>query len=87
MLLRSGSQVADVTEAPAARDVEDAAPLVIAEGRWAATWASSLIRASSKRLLSGRVMPLALVRGVKKAMSQLAKQLLYSGIAKVLGFT
>ena len=34
--------VADaVTEAPAARDVDDAAPLVTAEGRWAATWAEN----------------------------------------------
>jgi hypothetical protein len=34
-------------------------------------------------------MPLALVRGIKEAdsESQLAKQLLYSGIVKVLGFT
>ena len=31
-----------VTEAPAARDVDDAAPLVTAEGRWAATWAGNL---------------------------------------------
>ena len=45
-LLDSGLhvQVADaVTEAPAAaRDVDDAAPLVAAEGRWAATWAGNL---------------------------------------------
>ena len=43
-LLDSGLHVADaVTEAPAAaRDVDDAAPLVAAEGRWAATWAGNL---------------------------------------------
>ena len=43
-LLDSGLHVADaVTEAPAAaRDVDDAAPLVTAEGRWAATWAGKL---------------------------------------------
>ena len=29
------------SEAPAARDVDDAAPLVTAEGRWAATWAEN----------------------------------------------
>jgi hypothetical protein len=45
-LLDSGLHVADaVTEAPlaAARDVDDAAPLVTAarEGRWAATWAET----------------------------------------------
>ncbi len=80
-LLDSGLHVADVTEAPAARDVDDAAPLVTANGRWAATWAFSLrCRASSKRLWSGYVMPLALVRGIKEAESQLVKQLLYRGI-------
>ena len=41
-LLDSGLHVADaVTEAPAARDVDDAAPLVTAEGRFAATWAEN----------------------------------------------
>ena len=43
-LLDSGLHVADaVAEAPAARDVDDAAPLVIAEGRFklAATWAEN----------------------------------------------
>ena len=30
-----------LTEAPAARDVDDAAPLVTAEGRLAATWAEN----------------------------------------------
>ncbi len=43
-LLDSGLHVAGrdaATEAPAARDVDDAAPLVTAEGRWAATWAAS----------------------------------------------
>ncbi len=45
-LLDSGLHVADaVTEAPAARDVDDAAPLVTAEGpgpgRLAATWAET----------------------------------------------
>ena len=42
--LDSGLHVADaVTEAPlaAARDVDDAAPLVTAEGRLAATWAEN----------------------------------------------
>ncbi len=60
--------VADAaTEAPAARDVDDAAPLVTAEGRWAATWAGNLsgcrasLTRSSERLWSGYVMPLALV--------------------------
>ncbi len=39
----SGLHVADVTEAPAARDVDGAAPLVtsLAEGRWAATSAGN----------------------------------------------
>ncbi len=54
-LLDSGLHVADsdsdaATEAPAARDVDDAAPLVTAEGRWAASWAdfrSSLADASA----------------------------------------
>ena len=50
-LLDSGLHVTDAaTEAPAARDVDDAAPLVTAEGRWAATWAdfrSSLADASA----------------------------------------
>jgi hypothetical protein len=47
-LLDSGLHVADrdavTTEAPlaAARDVDDAAPLVTAEGRLAATWAENL---------------------------------------------
>jgi hypothetical protein len=40
--LDSGLHVADAaTEAPAARDADDAAPLVTAEGRWAATWAEA----------------------------------------------
>ena len=89
-LLDSGLHVADaVTEAPDARDVDDAAPLVTAEGRWAATWVGNLDAASSRRLWSGYVMPLALVRGIKEAESQLVKQLpsLYSGIIKDLGFT
>ena len=87
-LLDSGLHVSDVTEAPAAAlDVDDAAPLVTAEGRWAATWVGNLDAASSRRLWSGYVMPLALVRGVKEAESQLVKQLLYSGIIKDLGFT
>jgi hypothetical protein len=30
-----------ILEAPAARDVDDAAPLVTADGRWAATWAET----------------------------------------------
>ena len=56
-LLDSGLHVADVTEAPAAaRDVDDAAPLVTAEGRrWAATWAVSLDAARAARA-SGLVM-------------------------------
>ena len=33
------------------------------------------------------LMPLTLSRGIKEAESQLVKQLLYSGIVKVLGFT
>ncbi len=38
----AGLHLSDVTEAPAAaRDVDDAAPLVAAEGRLAATWAAS----------------------------------------------
>ena len=43
LLVDSGLHVADaVTEAPpAARDVDDAAPLVTAEGRLAATWAET----------------------------------------------
>jgi hypothetical protein len=80
---RSGSPARPclrVTEAPAAaRDVDDAAPFVTAEGPGC--------RASSKRLWSGYVMPLALVRRIKEAESQLVKQLLYSGIVKDLGFT
>jgi hypothetical protein len=87
-LLDSCLHVADDTEARAARDVDDAAPLVTAEGRWAATWAGSLDAARAASA-SGYVimMPLALVRGIKEAESQLVKQLLYSGIVKVLGFT
>jgi hypothetical protein len=103
-LLDSGLHVADaVTEAPAARDVDDAAPLVTAEGRFAITWAGNFsgCRASlssdsaSERLChcdwSGYVMPLALVSGIKEAEPHLAKQLLYSGIARdsdlQVGFT
>jgi hypothetical protein len=42
-LLDSGVHVSDAaTEAPAARDVDNAAPMVTAEGRWAATWAGNL---------------------------------------------
>jgi hypothetical protein len=43
-----------VTEAPAplalaaARDVDDAAPLVTSEGRWAATWAGNLNLAAAR---------------------------------------
>ena len=91
-LLDSGLHVADaVTEAPAARDVDDAAPLVTAEGRLAATWAGNLDAAgiqvsspscraspSSERLWPGYVMPLALVSGIKEAEPHLVKQLLYS---------
>ncbi len=87
-----GLHVADaVTEAPAARDLDDAAPLVTAEGRLAATWAPGKpgCRASlsSERLWSGYVMPLALVSGIKEAEPHLVKQLLYSRIVKDLGFT
>ncbi len=63
LLVDSGLHVADaVTEAPlaAARDVDDAAPLVTAEGRLAATWAENPDAArafrSSERLWSGYVM-------------------------------
>ena len=49
-------KVADaVTEAPAARDVDDAAPLVTAEGRWVATWAGNLDAARAASA-SGLVM-------------------------------
>ena len=90
-LLGSGLHVADaVTEAPlaAAREVDDAAPLVTAEGRWAATWAVSLDAARAASA-SGYVimMPLALVSSIKEAEPHLVKQLLYSGIVKDLGFT
>ncbi len=55
--LDSGLHVADGTEAPAAaRDVDDAAPLVTAEGRrWTATWAVSLDAARAASA-SGLVM-------------------------------
>ena len=42
-------------EAPAAGDMDDAAPLVAAEGRWAATWASNLDAAQAASV-SGLVM-------------------------------
>jgi hypothetical protein len=52
----SGLHVSDVTEAPAAaRDVDDAAPFVAAEGRWAATWAGNLDAAQAASA-SGLVM-------------------------------
>ncbi len=58
-LLDLGLHVADVTEAPAARDVDGVAPLVTPEGRWAATWAASGnlqgCRASSKRPFVERI--------------------------------
>ena len=58
-LLDSGLHAADaVTEAPAAardHDVDDAAPLVTAKGRWAATWAGNLDAARAARA-SGLVM-------------------------------
>ena len=81
--------VADVTEALTAGDVDDAAPLVTAEGRWAATGAGNLDAARAAGA-SGLVMlchsPLfAASRRLQE--SQLVKQLLYSGIVKVLGFT
>ncbi len=48
----SGLHVSDVTEAPAAaRDVDDVAPLVAAEGRWAANWAGNLDAASAAGLV------------------------------------
>jgi hypothetical protein len=78
--------VADDTEAPAAaRDVDDAAPSVTAEFRWAAPWAGSLDAARAASASES----VARVRGVtgKEAESQLVKQFLCSGIVKVLGFT
>ena len=77
LLVDTGLHAADDTEAPAARDVDGAPPLVTAEGRWAAHlgWKPGC-RASNKRLWSGYVMPLALASGIKEAESQLAKQLL-----------
>ena len=58
LLLDSGLHVADDTEAQAVRDVDDAATLVTAEGRWAATWAGNLdaARAASASGESGLVM-------------------------------
>jgi hypothetical protein len=67
----------------------------------AATWAGNLDAAQAASasglplwqwllVITGYdVMPLALVRGIKdsEAESQLVKQLLYSGIVRVLGFT
>ncbi len=46
---------ADVTKAPAARDVDGAAPLVTSEGCWAATWAGNLDAARAASA-SGLVM-------------------------------
>ncbi len=87
LLLDSGLHVADaVTEAPgpAARDVDDAAPLVVnSRGPfggnlgWKPGCRASL---SSERLWSGYVIPLALVSGIKEAEPHLVKQLLYSGM-------
>jgi hypothetical protein len=54
-LLDSGLHVADVTKAPAARDVDGVAPLVTSEGRWAATWAGNLDAAPAASA-SGLVM-------------------------------
>ena len=47
--------VADVTEAPAARNVDGVAPLVTSEGSWAATWAGNLDAARAASA-SGLVM-------------------------------
>ncbi len=56
-LLDSGLHVAGDTEAPAARDVDDAAPVVTAKGRWAATSAASgRLNAAQAASASGLVM-------------------------------
>ena len=85
LLLDSSLHVADNTdsEAQAARDVDDAAE---ADGQQLGlvAWMSRELQAPLARLSS---VPLARVRGIKEAESQLVKQLSYSGIVKVLGFT
>jgi hypothetical protein len=82
---------AAATEAPTARDVDDAAPKVVdSRGPFGGNlgWKSGCrVSLSSKRLWSGYVMPLILVSGIKEAEPYLVKQLLYSGIVKDLGFT
>ena len=80
-LLDLGLHVADVTveltEAPAARDVDGAAPLVTSEGRWAVTWAGNLDAARAAGAShTGLVMlchSLFNVSGIKEAESQLVK--------------
>ncbi len=73
------------------RDVDDAAPLVTAEGRWAAASAGSLnvARAASASglLMLCHSLFLGASRRLSPTESQLVKQLLHSGIVKVLGFT
>ncbi len=92
-LLDSGLHVADAaTEAPAARDVDDAAPLVTAEGRLAATWAENQDAARARAAsASGLVMLCNSLlfnnSGIKEAEPHLVQQLLYSGIVKDLDFT
>ena len=87
-LLDSCLHVADDTEARAARDVDDAAPLVTAEGRWAATWAGSLDAARAAGA-SGLVLlcHLLLFRCVKEAQaeSQLANLKLYKAASSSTG--
>jgi hypothetical protein len=79
--------IADVTEAPAARDVDGEASLVTSEGRWGGNLGWKPGCRAGKRLWCGYVMPLALqvVSGVKEAdsESQLNKQLLYYVTADV----
>ena len=78
LFLDSGLHFADGTEAPAASArVVDSAPSVTADGRWAATWASS--QDAARASASGLVMSShsLLFRGIKEAEAQLAKQLLY----------
>ncbi len=74
-------------------DDHDAAPLVTAEGRLAATWAGNLDAARAGAAnFSGLVTlchSLLFNSGIKEpeAEPHLVKQLLYSGIVKDLGFT
>jgi hypothetical protein len=56
-MMFNADAVINNTEAPAARDVDDAAPLVTAEGRLAATWAENPDAArASAASASGLVM-------------------------------